>query len=453
MATEPFSRQFPQELVDNIIDHAHDDKPTLASCTLVCRSWLPSSSYHLLDRLHVNLGKHATFVSTTMPPGHDLVLRDTGVTIESFLATLRATPRLRNAKSLSLMGPDPSPRMRHAPQDATSQEVVLELDALQSLLEILPSLSSLFIATESIRGPLSPTSPVQGHARKFKLKTLGLSSTGRVGDALALLDMFDEIGELHMRNFQFQDFDRLAIPPTSAPLKVKHLDLTEGSPSSVTQSLLVFGASLDKSTFESLSVCELRDAEGFTALFMFLAAFGENIKSLDYRGSLLGYPNAALMLQPLVNLESIRLSTSLHIEVNRTVQLDLWNFCMDVLDQVPATIKNIHVYVEVRLMRRGNLNAFLTIPITPTNTSPLSTETIKELFSRLDWTVVERTIARSPKLANCEIELSREVVREVTGYEREVEEAVHAVVSPEARNVLHFSSDGAVFISIQRTPY
>ena len=39
---------FPQELFDNIIDHFYDDMETLKRCSLVCKSWLPSTSLHLL---------------------------------------------------------------------------------------------------------------------------------------------------------------------------------------------------------------------------------------------------------------------------------------------------------------------------------------------------------------------------------------------------------------------
>ncbi|KAJ7090647.1 hypothetical protein C8R44DRAFT_648056, partial [Mycena epipterygia] len=39
--------QFPSELYDYIIDHLHDDRRTLSACSLVCRDWYATSSYHL----------------------------------------------------------------------------------------------------------------------------------------------------------------------------------------------------------------------------------------------------------------------------------------------------------------------------------------------------------------------------------------------------------------------
>src|SRR5262245_31431042 len=54
-----------QELSDNIIDHLHDDKPTLRRCGLVCRSWLPSSRFHLFSTIclrYYNIGTALTIL-------------------------------------------------------------------------------------------------------------------------------------------------------------------------------------------------------------------------------------------------------------------------------------------------------------------------------------------------------------------------------------------------------
>jgi hypothetical protein len=46
----------PPEIVDAIIDHCHTDRPTLASCSLVSRTWLTTSRFHLFE--------HPTLTST-----------------------------------------------------------------------------------------------------------------------------------------------------------------------------------------------------------------------------------------------------------------------------------------------------------------------------------------------------------------------------------------------------
>lgn len=45
------TQMLPQELIDNVIDHFHDDRPSLRACALVCRAWLPSCRSHLFHAI------------------------------------------------------------------------------------------------------------------------------------------------------------------------------------------------------------------------------------------------------------------------------------------------------------------------------------------------------------------------------------------------------------------
>ncbi|KAF9027632.1 hypothetical protein BDZ89DRAFT_886962, partial [Hymenopellis radicata] len=45
----------PQELVDSIVDHLHDDAAALQHCARVCRGWLPASRVHLFSRIHLEI--------------------------------------------------------------------------------------------------------------------------------------------------------------------------------------------------------------------------------------------------------------------------------------------------------------------------------------------------------------------------------------------------------------
>jgi hypothetical protein len=58
----------PQELVDTIIDHLHDDPVTLRSSALVCSAWLPASRHHILHRIFIRLFK-GTHWNDTSPEG------------------------------------------------------------------------------------------------------------------------------------------------------------------------------------------------------------------------------------------------------------------------------------------------------------------------------------------------------------------------------------------------
>ncbi|GJE97862.1 hypothetical protein PsYK624_140840 [Phanerochaete sordida] len=70
-------RDLPTELTDAIIDHLHDDKPSLQNCALVSSAWLESSRYHLF---------YAVRVRGELP----------GRSFAEFLAFLAAAPHIRD---------------------------------------------------------------------------------------------------------------------------------------------------------------------------------------------------------------------------------------------------------------------------------------------------------------------------------------------------------------------
>ncbi len=47
------STPVPPELTDMVVDHLHDDKPSLSACSLVSRSWLCSARYHMFHSLNI----------------------------------------------------------------------------------------------------------------------------------------------------------------------------------------------------------------------------------------------------------------------------------------------------------------------------------------------------------------------------------------------------------------
>ena len=49
----PTSSLLPQELVDHIIDHLHDDPLALSNCARVCRGWLPTSRLHFFAKIRL----------------------------------------------------------------------------------------------------------------------------------------------------------------------------------------------------------------------------------------------------------------------------------------------------------------------------------------------------------------------------------------------------------------
>ena len=52
----------PQELIDTVIDYHFHDRPTLVTCSLVCKAWLPSSRYHLFHTVKLGDENWNTFL-------------------------------------------------------------------------------------------------------------------------------------------------------------------------------------------------------------------------------------------------------------------------------------------------------------------------------------------------------------------------------------------------------
>ncbi|KAI0685592.1 hypothetical protein C8T65DRAFT_592089 [Cerioporus squamosus] len=81
------SPKAPSELWDMIHDHLHDDKATLKAASLVCKTWTPSSRYHLFY----------TLVCTPESHGKTLLLLDRHVTILPHLAACVRALKLHGA--------------------------------------------------------------------------------------------------------------------------------------------------------------------------------------------------------------------------------------------------------------------------------------------------------------------------------------------------------------------
>ncbi|GJE96774.1 hypothetical protein PsYK624_129800 [Phanerochaete sordida] len=89
-------RIVPQELSDSVIDYLHDDLPSLRQCSLVCKSWVRTSTEHL-------------FSIIAWPPSHPTIPGREGlpdaVSFAEFHELLKSSPRLCGAlRHLKLFG-------------------------------------------------------------------------------------------------------------------------------------------------------------------------------------------------------------------------------------------------------------------------------------------------------------------------------------------------------------
>jgi hypothetical protein len=268
----------PTELTDAIIDHLHDDKPTLLNCSLVCRSWLDASRYHLFYSLRVR-GEHpemgfAAFLAFIDTTAHirkyiqEVCLRGVGglaarppegrrVGPYIFAFLLRTLPTLQSIilenvswdKSLTAspegyavelwpLTPSKALQTLTFVRVVTEEMLSLRVFRLNDILQILSSLQSLralnllgLTLELNSQASMRPTFP-----ENLKLEVMNIQSNySRLQDATAL-DAMHETMAKHLRKLSVacrNDEEALivgnilrTIGPTLEELRLDHSDMT-----------------------------------------------------------------------------------------------------------------------------------------------------------------------------------------------------------------------------------
>ncbi|KAF9266635.1 hypothetical protein L218DRAFT_858255, partial [Marasmius fiardii PR-910] len=57
----------PPEVTDCIIDHCHSDREVLSTCGIVCKSWYPTSRYHLFAAVEISKNQGKGFHKVLRP--------------------------------------------------------------------------------------------------------------------------------------------------------------------------------------------------------------------------------------------------------------------------------------------------------------------------------------------------------------------------------------------------
>ncbi|PSR74010.1 hypothetical protein PHLCEN_2v10194 [Hermanssonia centrifuga] len=136
----------PQEMIDAIIDHLHDDKTALSKCALVSPAWLPSAHHHLFHTLRV------------------LVPRESGFT-SFFQFIVSSSPSVCESIVVFELG---GPGSSFGDLETFSE---LDLDAFRSVLSRMPNLTSLSLHGLHVRSPFGSSS----HTISSKLSTRPLT--------------------------------------------------------------------------------------------------------------------------------------------------------------------------------------------------------------------------------------------------------------------------------------
>ncbi|EKM51345.1 uncharacterized protein PHACADRAFT_263407 [Phanerochaete carnosa HHB-10118-sp] len=132
----------PQELWDMVIDYLHDDRITLLTCSIVCRSWLPSSLLHLDGHIRVQI----PFMEPVTDGPYNLKQCDTDI--------LARVSRPQHVSSLTIKW-NTSKRDPPRPRLHPHYSIILH-NNLSLAIQAMPNLVSLTMIGLRIRYPRHP---------------------------------------------------------------------------------------------------------------------------------------------------------------------------------------------------------------------------------------------------------------------------------------------------------
>ncbi|EKM48440.1 uncharacterized protein PHACADRAFT_266362 [Phanerochaete carnosa HHB-10118-sp] len=242
------NRRLPQELFDIIIDNLHSDKDTLKECSLVCRSWVPSSSFHLLRRVAWPLLHHTRHTHDDPNVSHQdhqsLSSPDPiDTSFRTCLSILKSSARLQSyVREFALTS--------HRPQCSTitgrGKWEKLDVSTIAAILDLLPYLRCLFLERCALRSVASSRSaePSQSmpllHGPRRDLEELSLCELTRgstVEPLDDLLSFFQHIGKLTVDRIPHWPLPRSSFPRPLPALSVETLVLKNASAGAVATAL------------------------------------------------------------------------------------------------------------------------------------------------------------------------------------------------------------------------
>ena len=135
----------PQELVDHIIDHLHDDPLALKNCARVCRAWLPTSRLHFFAKISLK---------ATSPHNGPAVPQER---CKKLHAVLTQSPEIiYNIRELEICEGSPHHHHDHHPELSSTTWITTER-TLTALFKMLTHLQRLdFSSTSTLYWKLLP---------------------------------------------------------------------------------------------------------------------------------------------------------------------------------------------------------------------------------------------------------------------------------------------------------
>lgn len=167
--------RFPPEICDMIIDFLYSDKSSLATCSLVCRSWLRAARYHLFETIYVHCDKDVDAFC-------------------NFLTYLQSTPTIRPyIKDLCFDG--------YTDKDDLQDN--LESTYLAAVTYLLPQLHTVALVNCQWGRPKDSGDDFI-HRKTIAVRSLYINSFVADSESrknkLRILQQFSVIGHLHLAN-------------------------------------------------------------------------------------------------------------------------------------------------------------------------------------------------------------------------------------------------------------
>ncbi|GJF00457.1 hypothetical protein PsYK624_167450 [Phanerochaete sordida] len=281
-------RGLPQELVDIVIDHQHSDRDTLKQCSLVCRSWVPSSSLHLLRRVAWPVRPHRRQTcdyddgilsgepkACSCPDPADTSFR-------ACITGLQTSDRLRlYVRTLGLS----SARQRCA---GSVKWEKLDVSVIASILNSLPDLKGLHLESCALKSspvfymgtpsqsPSQLPAPLLGGQRR-DIEELSVCELARGSAAEPLNDLFSyfgHIGTLSVEHVPHWELPRSTFLRPLPELRVAHLVLNSSATAVATALCLELRAHTHMEAVRALTVDHL------TTLTLKFACAAPNLEAL-----------------------------------------------------------------------------------------------------------------------------------------------------------------------------
>ena len=204
--------KLPPELCDSVVDHLHDDKPTLKVCTLVCKAWLPSSTIHLFSSFSWPPCHHVWETRVlTSADDFDCRCGTEKSNFEHLLMLLTVTPRVTSAVSCLRLS---SLRLSQPPF------FHLSLSTLYAIIDCLPYLRVIEFADCSLQQDvvLRPDDSRMRDDLEVRFRPLFRNSQLWMHDAFNIIPALSPLGKLYIGATMFNRLDagRTPVPPVGS---------------------------------------------------------------------------------------------------------------------------------------------------------------------------------------------------------------------------------------------